>query len=312
MLMYVINYGKVLDWMASGKICIYIVIAPMLIALFIWYQSRLENPYVSLAPLFQPKAIVGYFYMMLVMFFSTSTTLLTNYLTVILKVDTTHTYSLYIYLLPGYVVGAFICFWWFRWQRWRFRFLIAGGMSCFVIFFAILYFGISPDSTYEMLYLPIFFRGLGMLTLIIAFALFAVEDLNPKFLLSNAFFLIIFRSVLAPIMATSFYSNVLYRLQQKYMYSLSETITATDPLSSTRYSQSLNNAMTQGHPYDEAAQLATNSLYNTLQQQSLLLALKEILGYLLVISVVIAVISRFIPFHKTIRVTFKKTGDDMV
>ena len=73
--------------------------------------------------------------MMLVMFFSTSTTLLTNYLTVILKVDTTHTYSLYIYLLPGYVVGAFICFWWFRWQRWRFRFLIAGGMSCFVIFF---------------------------------------------------------------------------------------------------------------------------------------------------------------------------------
>ena len=51
--------------------------------------------------------------MMLVMFFSTSTTLLTNYLTVILKVDTTHTYSLYIYLLPGYVVGAFICFRWF-------------------------------------------------------------------------------------------------------------------------------------------------------------------------------------------------------
>ena len=312
MLMYVINYGKVLDWMASGKICAYIIIAPMLIALFIWYQSRSENPYVSLAPLFQPKAIIGYFYMMLVMFFSTSTTLLTNYLTVILKVDTTHTYSLYIYLLPGYVVGAFICFWWFRWQRWRFRFLIAGGMSCFVIFFAILYFGISPDSTYEMLYLPIFFRGLGMLTLIIAFALFAVEDLNPKYLLSNAFFLIIFRSVLAPILATSFYSNALYRLQQKYMYSLSKTITTADPLSATRYNQSLNNAIAQGHPYNEAAQLATNSLYNTLQQQSLLLALKEILGYLLVISVVIAVVSRFIPFHKTIRVTFKRTGDDMV
>ena len=276
MLMYVINYGKVLDWMASGKICIYIVIAPMLIALFIWYQSRLENPYVSLAPLFQPKAIVGYFYMMLVMFFSTSTTLLTNYLTVILKVDTTHTYSLYIYLLPGYVLGAFICFWWFRWQRWRFRFLIAGGMSCFVLFFGSLYFGISPDSRYEMLYFPIFLRGLGMMILIIAFALFAVEDLNPKYLLSNAFFLIIFRSVLSPIMATSFYSNILYRLEQKYMYSLSETVTLADPLAASRYNQALGNALTQGHPYDEAAQMATNTLYNTLQQQSLLLALKEI------------------------------------
>ena len=62
-------------------------------------------------------------------------------------------------------------------------------------------------------------------------------------------------------------------------------------------------ALSQGHKYDEAVQIATNSLHATLQQQSLLLALKEILGYLLVISVIIAVVSRFIPFHKTIRVT---------
>ena len=241
-------------------------IREMFIALFIWIQHHSKNPYVSLAPLFQPKAIIGYFYMMLVMFFSTSTTLLTNYLSIILKVDSTHTYSLYIFLLPGYVIGAFICFWWFRWQRWRFRFLIAGGMSCFVIFFGVLYFGIAPNSTYEMLYLPIFFRGLGMLTLIIAFALFAVEDLNPKFLLSNAFFLIIFRSVLAPIMATSFYSNMLYRLQQKYIYSLSETITTADPLAASRYTQSLNNALAQGHRYDEAVQIAIHSLYGTLQE----------------------------------------------
>ena len=168
--------------------------------------------------------------MMLVMFFSTSTTLLTNYMTSILKVDSTHTYQLYIYLLPGYALGAFICFWWFRWQRWRFRFLIAGGMSCFAAFFGILYFTVSPESTYEMLFLPVFLRELGMLVLIIAFALFAVEELNPKFLLANAFFLICFRSVLAPILATSFYSNTLYRLEQKYMYSLSETISQTDPV----------------------------------------------------------------------------------
>ena len=95
------------------------------------------------------------------------------------------------------------------------------------------------------------------------------------------------------------------------MYSLSETITATDPLSSTRYSQSLNNAMNRDIRMMRLRSWQPTP-YNTLQQQSLLLALKEILGYLLVISVVIAVISRFIPFHKTIRVTFKKTGDDMV
>lgn len=85
MLMYVLNYGKVLDWMASPRICLYIALAPMLIAFFIWLQYHSRTPYVNLAPLYQPKAIVGYLYMMLVMFFSTSTTLLTNYMTSILQ-----------------------------------------------------------------------------------------------------------------------------------------------------------------------------------------------------------------------------------
>lgn len=312
MLMYVLNYGKVLDWMSSPRICLYIVVAPMLIALFIWFQYHSRSPYVSLTPLYHFKTLLGYFYMMLVMFFSTSTTLLTNYMTTILKVDPTRTYSLYIYLLPGYVLGAFICFWWFRWQRWRFRFLIAGGMVCFALFFGILYFGVSPDSTYEMLYFPIFLRGLGMLVLIIAFALFAVENLNPKYLLSNAFFLIICRSVLAPVMATSFYSNLLYHLQQKYMHSLAAHFTGVDALAATKYNDAFHAAMTQGHGYAESMQMATAGLYATLQQQSLLLALKEILGYLFVVSLVIAVISRFIPFHKTVRITFAKTGDDMI
>ena len=312
MLIYVITYGKTLDWMASPRIRIYIVIAPLLVALFLWEQFHSPRPFVSLKPLFQWKAILGYFYMMLVMFFSTSTSLLTSYMTTILHVDNTRTYTIYIWLLPGYVLGAFICFWWFRWQRWRFRFLIAGGMSCFAAFFGILYFTVSPESTYEMLFLPVFLRGLGMLVLIIAFALFAVEELNPKFLLANAFFLICFRSVLAPILATSFYSNTLYRLEQKYMYSLSETISQTNPLAASQFNQSLTQHLAQGHEYTEATQMATQTLYATLQQQSLLLSLKHILGYLFVISLVIAIVSRFIPFHKTIRVKYTKAGDDMV
>lgn len=98
----------------------------------------------------------------------------------------------------------------------------------------------------------------------------------------------------------------------KYMHSLSETITMADPLAASKFSQSVTSGLVQGHGYAEATQMATTSLYNTLQQQSLLLALKEILGWLFIVTLVIAIISRFIPFHKTIKVTFAKTGDDMV
>lgn len=151
-----------------------------------------------------------------------------------------------------------------------------------------------------------------MLTLIIAFALFAVEELNPKYLICNAFFLIACRSVLAPVMAASFYGNALYRLQQKYLCSLSEHFTLTDPAAAAKYAAALDSSLARGHGYAEAAQLATGELYSTLQQQSLLLALKDILGWLFAVSLLLAVISRFIPFHKTIRVRYAKAGDDMV
>ena len=148
MLSYVVTYGKVLDWMASSRLCIYIVVAPLLIALFVWMQLYSPKPYVSLKPLFQWKAILGYFYMMLVMFFSTSTSLLSSYMTTILQVDNTHTYTLYVWLLPGYVLGGVVCFWWFRWQRWRFRYLIGAGMACFTFFFGFLYLTVSSYSSY--------------------------------------------------------------------------------------------------------------------------------------------------------------------
>ena len=312
MLMYVLCYGKVLDWLSSPRICLYVVLGPALLVFFLRTQHRSRNPYVDLAPLRQPKALVGYLYMMIVMFFSTSTTLLTNYMTSILQVDATHSYTLYVWLLPGYALGAFVCFWWFRWQRWRFRFLIAGGMACFALFFGLLYFGISPGSTHQSLFFPVFVRGAGMLTLIIAFALFAVEELNPKYLICNAFFLIACRSVLAPVMAASFYGNALYRLQQKYLCSLSEHFTLTDPAAAAKYAAALDSSLARGHGYAEAAQLATGELYSTLQQQSLLLALKDILGWLFAVSLLLAVVSRFIPFHKTIRVRYAKAGDDMV
>lgn len=312
MALYVLAYGKTLDWFASPKIISYTLLAPILLTLLLWRQHNVPKPYVSLKPLYSWKRLLGYFYMMLVMVFSSTSTLVTNYLTTILKVDSIHTNSLCLWLLPGFALGGFICFWWFRWQRWRFRYFIAGGMFCFVIYFAILYFGISPTSTYEMLYLPTFFRGLGMMTLVIAFGLYVAEHLEQQYLLSNAFFIILFRSALSPVIGMSICSNALYHLQQKNFNLLSAYVTGTDPLATGNYQSSLQSALSQGHGMSEAEQMATTTLYNTLYQQSLLLSLKQMLGILLIATLVIAIVSRFIPFHKTIRVKVLKTGKDMI
>ncbi|MEG1665136.1 MAG: MFS transporter [Mucinivorans sp.] len=311
-MIYVFTYGKALDWFNSTKIQIYAVAIPILFYLF-WKRQRTQNkPYISLKPLGHHKSIIGYFFMALVMFFSATSTLVISYMNSIIHVDSVHANTLNLFLLPGFIVGAFICFWWFRWQRWRFRFLISFGMFCYVIYLAILYFGMAPNSTYEILFLPMFFRGLGMMILFIAFGIFVVEDLEPRLMLSNAFFLISFRSVLAPVLSASFFNNMIYSMQTKYVTILSENITMTTPLAADRYNQALSSALAQGHEFSQASQVATNSLNLLLQQQALLLGLKSLIGGVLIMALVIAIISRFIPFHKTIKVAVVKTGDDMV
>ena len=98
----------------------------------------------------------------------------------------------------------------------------------------------------------------------------------------------------------------------EYMVQLAENITLTDPLAASRYSSALTGNLQQGYGINEATQLATNTMNNILQQQSTLLALKHILGWLFAVTLVISVISRFIPFHKTVRVPVIHTGEDMV
>lgn len=309
---YVATYGKTLDWFSSMKIVAYTIAAPILFWLFFYRQRMLKNPYLHLEVLNCSKALIGYFFMALTMFFSATSSLVTSYANSILQIDSVHANLLYIWLLPGFICGGFICFWWFRWQRWRLRMLISGGMLCYVLYLAILYFGITPGGSYEILYLPMFLRGIGMMILFIAFGVYVVEDMNPRLMIHNAFFLIVTRSVLAPALAAAFFSNMLYRAQQYGITILSENMTLQNPLAAQQYNQVLNSATAQGYGISEASQLATNGLYTTLQTQSLLLGLKTIIGYVLIFAIIVMVASRFIPFHKTVKVKIVRTGEDMV
>lgn len=250
--------------------------------------------------------------MIFVMFLSATSSLVTPYLTSVLRVDSVHANSIYQWILPGFACGAFVCFWWLRWQRWRFRYLIAWGLSCFALSLAIIYFWVSASGRYEMLFLPIALRGMGMMILFIAFGVYVVEELDPKLMIYNAFFLITRRSVLGPAFGSAFFNNLLYRTQLGNMNRLAEHLTLQDPLAAQQYASALQQAAAHGNGAAEAGQLAVNGLYTTLQVQSLLVSVKEIVGYVLFVAIVMAVVACFIPFHKTLKVAIVKTGEDMV
>lgn len=167
-------------------------------------------------------------------------------------------------------------------------------------------------AAYRMLFVPMALRGMGMMVLFIAFGCYIVEKMDPKLMIYNAFFLIASRSALAPSLGAAFFNNALYRTQLHNMDKLSGTMTQLDPAAAQQYAESFSRAAAQGSGAAEAAQLAANSLYTTLQTQSLLLGVKTILGYVLIAAIVMTAACWFIPFHKTRKVAAVKTGEDMV
>lgn len=298
MVMYVFIYGKQQDWFNSNRIVAYSIAAPLLLVGFVWQQTASKRPYLSLYPLMRWKNVIGYIYMFITLFFSTSTILVTNYLNNVLKTDSVHSNGIVMWLLPGFVVGGIIGYYWYKAGRWPFCLLIIGGMLCSTIYFAAMYFGMSPDSTYEMLRLPMFIQGVGMMVLVIGTAVYVFEELEAPHWLSNIFFMLFFRTTLAAVIAMSVYNNVLYWLQQKYALRMSDTLSAADPVASARYTEALSGALANGHGMNEATQVATNTLYTVMQEQTTLMGLKTIFGWLLIAALVVAAVSYFVPFYK--------------
>jgi len=310
--LYVGIYGKTKDWFDSSRILIGMLALPFILWFFVQRQLKSKTPYLDVRILAHHKNLIAYFFMGLAMFFSASSSLISQYLTIVLRIDSVHTNELSFWMIPGFIIAAAVCYWWFNAQIWKFRVLIFWGMACFTAFFLLIYFGLTPNGTYEFLYLPSILRGMGMMIILIAFGVYAAEDLHPKLMLVNAFFMIAMRSVLAPALGSSLFSNLLYRFQTQNQMILGEGLNIQNPQATSLYTKSLNSALSLGHSLTEAQQLATQALYNSVQVQALMVSIKQIIGYLLVVSIVVMVIARFTPFHKTLKTAVPKTGDDMV
>lgn len=309
---YIFNYGKVNDWFSSPTITGAVILLPFLFFLMIRRQLYNEKPYINLKVFGNKKAVIAYLMMGITVLLTSSNLLISTYVNSIIHVDSYHSNLLNLGSIPGFIVGGFICFWWFRLQIFKFRTLAFWGMFSISIYLVLIYFGIATNTTYESLFIPMFFRGLGMMIIFIAFGVYAVESLPPQWMLYNAFFLVSIRSTLSPVIGSSLYSNCLYRLQYSMTAKLSRFLSIDTPLAESRYLSKYNQALSQGYSIEDATILATKSIDSILQLQTLIISMKTIFGILVIIALIFTIIARFTPFHRTLKVKAVKTGEDMV
>lgn len=290
-ILYVSIYGKTKDWFSSKEIILAMALIPIMGWMFVRRQliSNNKAPLVNLSVLKNRNSIVIYLLSLVMMFLASYTTVLSSYISSVLVLNTARLNELYLYMIPGIILGGFICYFWYL-KAFRMAWLIFMGFFCFGLAIAILYFSISPSGRYEDLYFPMFLKGLGMLFLFVACAIYSIQGLNNDQLIYNTFFLIGSRSVIGPVLSYSILTNWIYILQQKYIVKLSDNINFTNTVANSQYVQSYSSNIAKGLSIEDAEKLAYNTLYSKVQIQALMIGLKEILGYMLIISIILLVV----------------------
>src|SRR5674476_212257 len=97
--LYVGIYGKTNDWFDSSRILIGMLVLPFILWFFVQRQLKSTTPYLDVRILTHHKNIIAYFFMGLAMFFSASSSLLSQYLTVVLRIDSVHTNELNFWMI---------------------------------------------------------------------------------------------------------------------------------------------------------------------------------------------------------------------
>lgn len=288
-ILYVSIYGKTNDWFASKQIIIGIVLIPVMGWMFVRRQLITDKmPFVNLSVFKNRNSRVIYLLCFLMMFLASYSTILSSYVSSVLVLNTARLNELYLYMIPGIILGGFICYYWYL-KALRMAWLIFIGFFCFGLAIGFLYFVISPMGRYEDLYFPMFLKGIGMLILFVAFAIYSIQGLQENQLIYNTFFLIGFRSVVAPALSYAILTNSIYILQQKYIVKLSQSIDFTNNLANSQYLQSYSSNIAKGLSIEDAQKLALNVLYNKVQMQALMIGLKEILGVMLILSIIVLI-----------------------
>lgn len=174
----------------------------------------------------------------------------------------------------------------------------------FIVFFTVLCFNVSPSDACRVLCLPVFFHNLNVLALVVTFTLFTIRSLGPGCLLSGTFFLVVFHSILTPVVTASFCDGMLCQLRRGCVCSLSRAVATASPLSSAHCDRSLGGTVARKRPCSRTTRLTAGSLCGALRRRDLLLTLGRVLNCLLIVSIIVTIVSHFVPFRGAVHIAF--------
>ena len=275
---FIMVYGKVLDWYAHPYIRWATLICIVFTTLFVWLEKTQRSPYFLLSA-FRLKSIQGGILLFFGLMILNSSQMFVNiFVGVGMKIDNYQNAVLGNWVLVGYFLGLVMAV-----------ISSAKGISLKWLFFLgfvfiglaalYMYFEVQTAGLYDRMKWPVIIRATGMMLLYSVTAVYANQRMPYKFLSTWVCIMLTVRMIVAPGIGSALYSNVLQYRQQYYITRYSHDYNRTETSTDATYKQTIRGMKAQGRSDAEAETMAAMSLKGNVQVQATLSAVKEMAGW---------------------------------
>ncbi len=256
---FVLNYGEHYDWYQSTEIWMGTIFGLTALALNLWRASFVRHPYIANNTwLFRPVWLTFLLFIVVEILISPSGLFERIYTEVILGYDSLNLVSLNWVIVLGTVLGAVFAYQTFALRKWTFKTMTLIGFLLIIGYLLVMYFIIDYNLPKEMLIFPIMLRGAGYILIAITFitALMEVPFSNFWQSLTVQSFI---SACCGALVGEAFLTQVFKIVMKKNEMLLEANLDNV-------------NLIVRHIPVD--------TLYGKLQQQAVLVSMKEIYGWL--------------------------------
>ena len=294
---YIMVYGKTLDWYDDPTIRWSTVICIVSTLLFFYLEKNRQSPYFVLEAL-KWRSIQGGILLFLGLMILNSSQLFVNvFVGVGMKCDNLQVAELGNWTLVGYFIGlVFAVF--ASAKHIHLKWLFSMGFVFIGLAALYMYFEVQSDGMYERMKWPVIIRATGMMLLYSVTAVYANQRMPYRLLSTWVCIMLTVRMIVAPGIGSALYSNVLQNRQQYYITRYAHGYDPMNPEVAAQYEQTVRGMKMQGKSDYEAHNMAAMSLKGKVQVQATLSAVKEMAGWTVYGCMICAGIVLAVPWPK--------------
>ena len=294
---YVMVFGKTLDWYHDDTIRLATVIGIIFTALFIYLEKSRKSPYFLLEAFSVRTIVYGIILFIALMFFNPSAMFVNVFTSIGMKIDNWQSASLGNWVMLGYFLGLVITVYANK-KGVHLKYLFALGFILIGLYAAFMYFEVQNDGMYERMKWPVVIRAAGMMLIYSLTAVYANQRMPYRLMSTWVCIMLSVRMIIGPGIGSAVYANVFQERQQYYVTRYAHDFDRTSPETAATYEQTVRGMKYQGKSDADAETMAAMSLKGKVQVQATLSAIKEMAGWTIYGCAACVLVILIVPWKK--------------